>query len=61
VVVEAIFNIPGLGSAIVDAVTNRDFLILQGVVVILALLVLFLNIASDVLLGIIDPRARSAE
>lgn len=61
VVVEAIFNIPGLGSAIVDAVTNRDFLILQGVVVMLALLVLFLNIASDVLLGIIDPRARSAE
>lgn len=61
VVVEAIFNIPGLGSAIVDAVINRDFLILQGVVVILALLVLLLNILSDVLLGIIDPRVRSAE
>jgi peptide/nickel transport system permease protein len=61
VVVEAIFNIPGLGGAIVDAVINRDFLILQGVVVILALLVLILNIVSDLLLGIIDPRVRSGD
>jgi peptide/nickel transport system permease protein len=61
VVVEAIFNIPGLGGAIVEAVINRDFLILQGVVVILALLVLILNIISDILLGVTDPRVRSAE
>ncbi|KAA1379906.1 ABC transporter permease [Aeromicrobium fastidiosum] len=60
VVVESIFNIPGLGSAIVDAALQRDFLVLQGIVLILALLVLILNILADIALGIIDPRVRSA-
>jgi peptide/nickel transport system permease protein len=55
-VVEVTFNLPGLGSFVITAVQNQDIPAVQGVVVVLALLVVAVNLITDVLLTIIDPR-----
>jgi peptide/nickel transport system permease protein len=55
-VVEVTFNLPGLGSFVITSVQNQDIPAVQGVVVVLALLVVAVNLITDVLLTIIDPR-----
>ncbi len=59
-VVEFIFNIPGVGSTGINAVNYRDWPVLQGTVVILALAVVVLNLVTDILYGVVDPRIRIA-
>jgi peptide/nickel transport system permease protein len=59
-VVEQVFAIPGLGNLAVNAVQQRDIPILQGVVLITALLVQAINILVDVLYGFLNPRVRVA-
>jgi peptide/nickel transport system permease protein len=61
VVVEYIFGIPGLGSEIVTAVTDRDYLTLQAIVLLIAVVVLVLNLLADIAIGVIDPRTHSKE
>jgi peptide/nickel transport system permease protein len=58
VVTESLFNIPGLGQLIINAITRRDFAVIQGVVLFAALLYAGINLAVDLLYGIIDPRIR---
>ncbi len=58
VVVERVFVVPGLGSKLLDAVGNRDLLIVQDIVMVLVVLVLLINLVVDLLYGIIDPRIR---
>lgn len=58
VVIEQLFAIPGLGSLAYQAVFNRDFPVLQGVVLVSAVGVLFVNLLVDVIYGVIDPRVR---
>ncbi|HXG16291.1 MAG TPA: ABC transporter permease [Calidithermus sp.] len=58
VVTETVFAIPGLGRLAVDAVLARDFLTVQGVVLVMALWVLLSNLAVDVLCVVADPRIR---
>lgn len=58
VVTEQIFSIPGFGRLVVDAVLTRDFTVLQGVVLVSALLVFLVNAAVDVLYALVDPRIR---
>jgi ABC-type dipeptide/oligopeptide/nickel transport system permease component len=55
---ESIFNIPGIASASIDAVSNRDFTILQGTTILLALAVVLGNLLSDILYTIVDPRIK---
>jgi ABC-type dipeptide/oligopeptide/nickel transport system permease component len=55
-VVENVFAIPGLGSLIVQSVDNRDYATLQGTVLLMALLVLILNFAADLVLARLDRR-----
>lgn len=59
VVVEIIFAIPGIGALAVSAVTNSDLPMIQGVVIVFAVLTLLANLISDLLYGILDPRVRS--
>ena len=59
VVIEEVFGIPGLGELFVRAAGNRDYLVVLGVVVLYAVLVVALNLAVDILYGVIDPRVRS--
>ncbi len=56
VVVESIFNIPGLGTLITSAVATQDYNLIQGCVLILAAVVCVLNLIVDILYGFIDPR-----
>ena len=59
VAVEAVFGIPGLGSLVVKAATDRDLPVLQGVVLVLATVVVLISIAVDLAYRLIDPRMRS--
>jgi len=56
VVVEAVFAIPGMGSLIVNAAMNRDFPVVQGVVFTMVLIVVSLNLLTDILYSVLDPR-----
>jgi peptide/nickel transport system permease protein len=58
VVVEAVFAIPGAGSMVVEAVRQRDYPLIQGMVLILAVIVLLNNTIVDLLYRRIDPRIR---
>lgn len=60
VVVERVFVIPGLGSLLLDSVSNRDLIMVQDVVMILVVAVLFVNFLVDLLYLVIDPRLRTA-
>jgi peptide/nickel transport system permease protein len=56
VIVERVFNWPGMGSLAFDAISSRDYPVLQGVITVMALLIVFTNLLIDVAYGIIDPR-----
>jgi peptide/nickel transport system permease protein len=58
VVIDIVFVLPGLGSAIIDAVHFRDYAVLQAIVLILALTVVTLSLLADLLLTAMDPRRR---
>lgn len=58
IAVEMIFAWPGVGKALVDAITTRDFPMIQGLVLTFALLFAILNLLVDVVNGVIDPRVR---
>lgn len=58
VVVERVFVIPGLGSLLLDAVANRDLILVQDVVIILVVAVLVVNFVVDLLYVAVDPRMR---
>jgi peptide/nickel transport system permease protein len=56
VVVEAVFAIPGMGSLIVRAAINKDFPVVQGVVLSMVLVVVATNLVIDLLYSVLDPR-----
>ncbi len=58
VITEQVFSIPGLGRLIIGAVLSRDFPVIQGGLLFLALIYLAVNIAVDLLYAVIDPRVR---
>ncbi len=60
VLTEQVFSIPGFGKMIVDAVFNRDYPVVQGVVLVTAFLYVMLNLLADVLYVVINPRLRGA-
>jgi peptide/nickel transport system permease protein len=59
IVIERVFNWPGMGSLAFDAVAARDYPVLQGVVTVLAILIVGVNLAVDLVYGLIDPRIRA--
>lgn len=59
VVVEYLFAYPGIGSALVDAVANRDYAVIQALALIMAAVYVFLNLAADILTILITPRLRT--
>lgn len=60
VVIENTFQLPGLGSAMVSAVSQRDYPVITGITLVFAVLVVVMSAASDVLQALLDPRTRRA-
>ena len=58
VLTEIVFNRPGLGKLIVGALNQRDYAMLQGMMVIYTLLVVFVNVLTDIAYGLVDPRVK---
>jgi peptide/nickel transport system permease protein len=58
VLVEVTFGLPGLGSLLVSAVVDRDLPVIQGIVLFLAVFVVLMHVAIDVVYTLIDPRIR---
>jgi peptide/nickel transport system permease protein len=58
VLVEKVFNIPGMGRLIVDAAFDKDFLIVQAVIMVLSVIICLANLAVDISYGWFDPRIR---
>jgi peptide/nickel transport system permease protein len=60
VVVEQVFTLPGIGRLVVGAIEQRDYPLVQGVILVGALLFILINLLVDVLYGVLDPRVRVA-
>ena len=59
VIIERVFNWPGLGTLAFDAVSGRDYPVLQAVITILSMLIVSVNLLVDIAYGLIDPRIRT--
>lgn len=58
VLTEIVFNRPGLGKLIVGALNQRDYTLLQGMMVVYTLLVVGINLLTDLVYGLVDPRVK---
>ena len=58
VLTETIFSWPGIGKWIIDAISNRDYPVLQGAVLIIATIIIVVNLTIDLLYGVVNPRIR---
>lgn len=58
VVTETVFNIPGIGQLIINAIMRRDFEVIQGTVLLIALSYVLINLIVDLMYGLFDPRVR---
>ena len=55
-VVEKIFAVPGIGRAFVSSITNRDYPLIMGTTIVLATLIVTMNLITDILYKVVDPR-----
>jgi oligopeptide transport system permease protein len=58
IIVETIFSIPGVGRYFVDAALNRDYTLVMGTVVVIAIFTIVFNLIVDLLYAVVDPRVR---
>ncbi|WP_119165303.1 ABC transporter permease [Algihabitans albus] len=58
VVTESVYNIPGLGRLVLDAILKRDYPIIQGLILMFSFVYILINLAIDILYTLIDPRIR---
>lgn len=58
VVTETVFNLPGIGQLVINAIEQRDYAVIQGTILLAAASYLLVNLLVDLLYGIVDPRVR---
>jgi peptide/nickel transport system permease protein len=58
ILTERVFAFPGIGSEVVSAINNKDYAVLQGVILLVAFLYVLINLVVDLLYGVLDPRVR---
>ena len=59
-IIETVFNYPGIGRLMVDAIGDRDLVLVQGIALILAIVVIAVNLVADLLTLVLNPRLRTA-
>lgn len=59
-IIEQVFNVPGLSRALLNAISQRDFLLLQGIVFLFTTIFVFANLGADLINRVLDPRQRAA-
>jgi len=58
VLVETIFNWPGVSSYLITGVTNRDYPVIQGSMIVIATIFVVINLMTDLMYAVVDPRIR---
>lgn len=58
IVIENVFSLPGMGTLVVNAVSSRDYPVVQSGVLVIALLFILVNLGTDLLYGVLNPRLR---
>ncbi len=58
VIIETVFAIPGLGRFLLDSIFARDYPVVQAITLLLAVLVIFVNLLTDIIYALVDPRVR---
>ncbi len=58
IILESVFYLPGLGRLALGAISARDLPVVQGVVLFVASMIVMINVAVDILYGVLDPRIR---
>jgi peptide/nickel transport system permease protein len=58
VITERVFGLPGMGALLLNSITVQDIPVVQAVLLLIAILTVLCNLASDILTGILDPRIR---
>ena len=61
VIIESMFNYPGLGRLILIGISGRDFMLVQGIAMVLATVYIGLNLAADLLSLVLNPKLRTAK
>lgn len=56
VIIESIFNLPGMGRMLVGAISQRDYPVVQGLVIAFGTAIILVNLATDLMYGVLDPR-----
>jgi peptide/nickel transport system permease protein len=59
-IIETVFNYPGIGKLMIGAITDRDFVLVQGIAIILAAIYISLNLIADLLALVLNPKLRTA-
>ena len=58
--IEKVFAINGLGALLFSSISSRDFPVVQGIALVLALVVVLVSLLTDTLVALLDPRVRAA-
>lgn len=58
VVIEQVFTRPGMGRLVVEAIQNRDYMVVQSALIVLVTIFVMVNLAADIAYGFLDPRVR---
>ena len=61
VLTEIVFNRPGLGKLIVGALGQRDYTMLQGLMIVYTFIIVFVNLVTDLTYGLVDPRIKAVD
>lgn len=61
IIIEQVFNIPGIGRILLTSISNRDYPVVMAIIVLLAFAVIVINFLVDIIYNIIDPRIRGTE
>lgn len=58
VVIESVFSLPGLGALLVNSINARDYAVVQGVVLTFVIMVMLINLITDIVYSVLDPRVK---